>query len=156
MKKGIWILLSVMVSSFSASAQMKIGDNPSTISPGSILELESTSKALTLPRMTTTEMQAIPSPLNGMIIFNTDSNCIYLYKSNNVWASINPDTNAAVSWPYHSNNQAVGTNGNGQGIISLTGEGLTASGNYSHAEGKEFSCLWNVFLEYWFLRYRFC
>ncbi len=136
MKKGIWILLSVMVSSFSASAQMKIGDNPSTISPGSILELESTSKALTLPRMTTTEMQAIPSPLNGMIIFNTDSNCIYLYKSNNVWASINPDTNAAVSWPYHSNNQAVGTNGNGQGIISLTGEGLTASGNYSHAEGK--------------------
>ena len=80
-------------------------------------------------------MQAIPSPLNGMIIFNTDSNCIYLYKTNNVWASINTDGPAVNNWPYRSNDNVVGTAGNKAGIISLTGTGLVASGEYSHAEG---------------------
>jgi hypothetical protein len=123
------ILLFIIV-----NAQVKIGDNPNSYSPGSILELESTDKALTLPRLTTVQMQSIPSPLNGMIIFNTDSNCIYFYKNNNVWASIL--VNERATWPYHSNDLSLGTNGNGQGIVSLTGTGLTASGAFSHAEGK--------------------
>lgn len=123
------ILLFIIV-----KAQVKIGDNPNSYSPGSILELESTDKALTLPRLTTAQMRSIPSPLNGMIIFNTDSNCIYLYRSNNVWVSIL--VNDPPLWPYHSNNLTLGTNGNGQGIVSLTGTGLTASGAFSHAEGK--------------------
>jgi len=119
------------------NAQVKIGDNPNSYSPGSILELESTDKALTLPRLTTVQMQSIPSPLNGMIIFNTDSNCIYFYKNNNVWASICVGGGSSnTTWPYHSNNLTVGSSGNGQGIVSLTGIGLTASGGYSHAEGK--------------------
>ena len=139
MKKKMFLFFALISSSLLVAAQMKIGDNPSTISAGSILELESTSKALTLPRMTTVQMQAIPNPLKGMIIFNTDSNCIYLYKNNNLWASINTGSSSGSgdTWPYHSNNQSVGTNGNAQGIISLTGIGLTASGNYSHAEGKD-------------------
>jgi|LakMenEpi03Aug12_release.lakeMendotaPanAssembly.Ray.scaffolds.fasta_scaffold01366_6 hypothetical protein len=139
MKKKMFLFFALISSSLLVAAQMKIGDNPGTISAGSILELESTSKALTLPRMTTVQMQAIPNPLKGMIIFNTDSNCIYLYKNNNVWASINTGSSSGSgdTWPYHSNNQSVGTNGNAQGIISLTGIGLTASGNYSHAEGKD-------------------
>ena len=137
MKTKILLLIMLTACSVLVTAQVKIGDNPANISPGSVLELESTNKALTLPRMTTVQMQAIPSPLNGMIIYNTDSNCIYLYKNNNVWASINPNPNAATTWPYHSNNQTAGANGNGQGIVSLTGSGLTASGNYSHAEGKD-------------------
>ena len=137
MKKIIICLLSVMALFTGLNAQIKIGDNPQNISQGSLLELESTSRALTLPRMTTVQMQAIPSPLNGMIIFNTDSNCIYLYKSNNVWASVNPSTTAAVTWPYQSSSGVIGTNGNGQGIVSLTGSGLLATGDYSHAEGKD-------------------
>ncbi len=137
MKRRLTLLLAVLGSCTLLQAQVKIGDNPSNISAGSILELESTNKAFTLPRMTTVQMQAIPSPLNGMIVFNIDSNCIYLYKTNNVWASINPNPEAAVSWPYHSNDQTVGTTGNAQGIIAQTGIGLSATGSYSHAEGKD-------------------
>ena len=137
MNKQFFVLAAFLVSSFFAKSQVKMGDNPTIISPGSLLELESTNKALTLPRMTTTQMDSIPSPINGMIVFNTDSNCIYLYKANNIWASINTSAASNSEWPYHSNNLSVGANGNGQGIVSLTGEGLTASGNYSHAEGKK-------------------
>jgi hypothetical protein len=142
MKKMLLLCLVLLIASLGCWAQLKIGDNPNQISPGSLLELESTSKAFTLPRMTTAQMQAIPSPLSGMMIFNIDSNCIYLYRNNNAWSSITIATGSSAnttnaSWPYHSNNQQNGPNGNGQGIISLTGVGLTASGNFSHAEGKE-------------------
>jgi hypothetical protein len=137
MKLRVWLTVMSTVFFIGTKAQVKIGDNPNSYSPGSILELESTNKALTLPRLTTVQMQSIPSPLSGMIIFNTDSNCIYLYKNNNVWASISVGGGGSnTTWPYHSNNLSAGSNGNGQGIVSLTGIGLTASGGYSHAEGK--------------------
>lgn len=130
------IVILVSISPFSIG-QVKIGDNPGSISPGSVLELESTSKALTLPRMTTVQMEAIPSPIKGMIVFNVDSNCIYLYKANNVWASIIPAAPEYNPWPYNSDPQSQGSGivGNAKGIIALTGNGLVASGDYSHAEG---------------------
>jgi hypothetical protein len=134
MKLRVWLTVMITLLFIGVNAQVKMGDNPNSYSPGSILELESTDKALTLPRLTTVQMQSIPSPLNGMIIFNTDSNCIYFYKNNNVWASIL--VNERATWPYHSNNFTIGNNGIGEGIVALTGTGLTASGAFSHAEGR--------------------
>ncbi len=120
-----------------AKSQVKIGDNPSSIAPGSLLELESTSKALTLPRLTTVQMQSIESPIPGMIIFNTDSSCIYFYKNNNQWAGLNIAAQSnATPWPYHSNNKIQDTAGNRKGIIALTGIQVVASGDFSHAEGR--------------------
>ena len=54
-------------------AQVKIGDNPTDLSPYSILELESTDRALLIPRLTTTQRdtafdQSAPA---GLVIFNT-------------------------------------------------------------------------------------
>lgn len=40
-------------------------------SAGALLDLVSTSKALVLPRMTTTQRNAISNPINGMAIYNT-------------------------------------------------------------------------------------
>ncbi len=136
MKKSLSLLLFISMF-FTVYAQVKIGDNPAVISPGSVLELESTNKALTLPRVTSVQMEAIPSPINGMLVFNIDSNCIYLYKTNNVWASINPVAVELHTWPYGSYQPSSGTiaPGNANGIISLTGNGLIATGEYSHAEG---------------------
>ncbi len=137
MKKIFLMFLFAASSAYVTNGQVKIGDNPGSISPGSVLELESTTRALTLPRMTTVQMEAIPSPVNGMIIFNTDSNCIYLYKSGNIWTSISPSIPGYEPWPYNSvpAAQGPGAIGNAKGIIALTGNGLVASGDYSHAEG---------------------
>lgn len=59
-----------------ANAQVKIGDNPTTINKGSILELESTDKGLLSPRIaltnTTTWSLATGSlPVAGMMVYNT-------------------------------------------------------------------------------------
>ena len=40
--------------------------------PSAILELNSTTKGFLLPRLTTTQMNVIPLPANGLMIFNTD------------------------------------------------------------------------------------
>ena len=55
-------------------AQVKIGDNPATISSSSLLELESNSQGFLMPRMTETERDAIVSPATGLQIYSTTTN----------------------------------------------------------------------------------
>lgn len=84
MRKLLWILL--FSCSCTAWAQVKVGDNINTIDAASILELESTNKALVLTRMTTIQMNAV-SPLNGGLIYNTDEKCLYVFDGS-VWKSL--------------------------------------------------------------------
>jgi hypothetical protein len=56
-------------------AQVKIGDNPNTINPNSILELESASKGLLSPRVALTATNAV-APMTGSVppgmrVYNT-------------------------------------------------------------------------------------
>ncbi|WP_273567799.1 hypothetical protein [Maribacter halichondriae] len=60
------------------NAQLKIGENPNSINAASIVEMESTSKALVLTRLTTTQMQNI-TPLRGAMVYNTDTKCIHYF-----------------------------------------------------------------------------
>ncbi|PSL22501.1 tail fiber domain-containing protein [Dyadobacter jiangsuensis] len=58
-------------------AQVKIGDNPNTINPSSILELESATKGLLLPRvaLTSTSVAApVTNAVAGMHVYNTNEN----------------------------------------------------------------------------------
>ena len=64
------LLFAVFFTSQMGISQVKIGDNPTTIDDGSLLELESTTKAFVPPRMTTAQRDAIPTPLKGAIIYN--------------------------------------------------------------------------------------
>lgn len=60
-----------------AAAQVKIGDNPETINPNSLLELEGSNKGLLAPRVALTDA-SLPAPLtapvpSGMIVYNSGS-----------------------------------------------------------------------------------
>jgi hypothetical protein len=59
----------------------QVGIGTTTPNPSSILELESTTQAFLPPRMTNAQMQAIASPLNGSIVFNTTFDAMYLKTS---------------------------------------------------------------------------
>jgi hypothetical protein len=59
-----------------------------------LLELESHSKGLLLPRMTTAEVATMSAPPDGMMIFNTDSTCICIRRSG-VWRSLCAEGNGA-------------------------------------------------------------
>ena len=67
---------AVLLSTTTSFAQVKIGDNPTTINAGSVLELESTNKALLLPRIaltsTTAWLPLLGTPAAGMHLYNTN------------------------------------------------------------------------------------
>lgn len=80
-------LLSILFLIFcvtSVSAQVSIGT--STPDDGSALEVESTTGTFVPPRMTAAQMNAIPTPLMGSVIYNTTVNKLYVY-DNQGWES---------------------------------------------------------------------
>ena len=79
--KKIVTALAIFASTF-AFSQVGIG----TTSPhsSSILDLTASDKAMLLPRVANTA--AIPSPVNGMMIYDISSNCIKSYE-NGAWTS---------------------------------------------------------------------
>lgn len=79
------ILLLIVILSTESFSQVAIGTtNPSS---SSILELESTTKTFVPPRMTATQMNAIVSPLNGAIVYNSTEDALYL-KTSSGWKSM--------------------------------------------------------------------
>jgi hypothetical protein len=74
--KNILAILSLVTVGFTAQAQVKIGDNPTTINGGSLLELESTNKGLLMPRVSltnTTTWGLAGTPAAGMHVYNTNT-----------------------------------------------------------------------------------
>ena len=84
--KSTLIYLFLVCMSSNAFAQIKIGDNPATINASSLLELESTTKGVLFPRMNTVQMNTLAN-INGMVIYNTDSNCLVVF-NNSYWRSL--------------------------------------------------------------------
>ena len=79
MSKNYLVVLLWLVAT-AAHAQLKIGAAPERIHPNSVLELESTDKALVLTRVTDAQMQAM-QPLQGALVYNTDHRCLYYFDS---------------------------------------------------------------------------
>jgi hypothetical protein len=51
-----------------------------TTTPATILDVKSTSQGVLIPRLTTTQMNAVATPANGLLVTNTDSaNRIFIY-----------------------------------------------------------------------------
>lgn len=93
MKTNYFLILFILFN-ISLYAQVKIGDNPANIHQNSILELESSDKALVISRMSGTQMNAI-IPLRGALVFNTDQNCVFMYDGTS-WRSL-CNTGAGIS-----------------------------------------------------------
>ena len=82
-----WLLTGLALCAVQALfAQIKIGDNPQTLDPGSVLELESSSRALVITRLSTVEMNAL-SPLLGAMVYNLDEECIHYYNGSD-WINL--------------------------------------------------------------------
>ena len=80
------LLFFCLLTSTLTFGQIKIGTNPQNIDASSVLELESTSRALVLTRVNTTQMNAI-IPLQGALVYNTESKCVHYYDGSR-WLNI--------------------------------------------------------------------
>jgi len=65
-----------------------IGLGTSSINASALFQMDSTSKGILLPRMTSAQRVAIPAPAEGLIVYQTDSVIgLYIY-SNSTWRSL--------------------------------------------------------------------
>ncbi len=79
--KGIThIILAILINAgLSLSAQVAINTDGSMPAASAMLDVQSTTKGMLLPRLTNTERDAIASPVTGLIIFNTQYETLQVY-----------------------------------------------------------------------------
>lgn len=103
----------------------QIGIGTSSPDPSSVLDISSTESGLLIPRMTTLERDGISSPVNGLMIYNTDKGCIEL----------NYGTGTDINWncigTVNSSAVVKDCTINGFEGSYINGIGLTASNTFS-------------------------
>ncbi len=100
--KVLLLLAMFLGSTVLVNAQLKVGDNPTSIQKSSILELESTRQGLLLPRLAdTTQINALTPP-DGMIIYLNGDKSLRL-RSNGMWKKIADLSEATSNWSLNGN-----------------------------------------------------
>lgn len=104
-----FLLVSVC---FSTLAQVKVGDNPTTMNANAVLEVESTNKGFLPPRValtSTTSAAPLAAHVQGMVVFNTAT-------SNDVVPALY--VNDGAKWVKAVASSTTGTNSNSN-IVTL-------------------------------------
>lgn len=80
-------ILTLLLCATLQTLTAQVGIGTITLDDGSALEIESTTGALVPPRMSTTDMNLIPTPLEGAIVFNSTEHALFIFK-NGTWQSL--------------------------------------------------------------------
>ncbi|MEB8330582.1 hypothetical protein OO009_14570, partial [Flavobacteriaceae bacterium KMM 6897] len=118
------LLVFLMSTTTLTYGQIKIGDNPQNINQASVLELESTSRAFVITRVSTAQMNAI-TPLQGAMVYNTTTKCIH-YHNGSQWLNL---CDALVN----SVNISLEDNGDGTYTFSDANNNLTQINNLNES-----------------------
>src|SRR5262245_40726145 len=73
------LLLVVFFTSYSLTAQVAISSTPTTPNASAMLDVQSTSKGLLIPRMTAAFKLGIANPATGLLIYQTDGASGFYY-----------------------------------------------------------------------------
>ncbi|MES2592170.1 MAG: hypothetical protein V4608_09815 [Bacteroidota bacterium] len=140
MKKIVYVFAIFFIFSFLIETESKlfsqnnnVGIGTLTPAPSAILDIDASSgnnKGVLVPRMTSLQRLAIPSPANSLLVFDTDSACFFYWSSvASSWKSLcNSGTGIAGAT---GNTGGIGTTGaTGTGLIGATGinGGIGATG----------------------------
>lgn len=130
-QKQIFLFIILVALALPMYGQNKIGDNPTVIQPGSLLELESMTKGLRLPRIVLNDVHLWTldgTPVTGMLIFNetgTAAKGIYYWSTElTQWVRV---VNSAELATLIANNTIV-SNTSTDNTLSTTVNGKTGQG----------------------------
>ena len=131
----IKLLISVLSILFAFSIQAQVGIGTETPESSSMLDISSTSKGILVPRMTENQKNAISTPAQGLLVFQTNGTVgFYSYDGSSWLHLIDGSSKGLYFGPgtgNGNNNLAVGTSmGSGIGVRN-TAIGSRALENYS-------------------------
>jgi hypothetical protein len=125
--KKIYYILTLLLCVYMQSANAQMGVNSTGAAPNAaaMLDVRSSDKGFLMPRMTTTQRNAMPAIADGLMIYNTSTAEIEVYRGLSGWK-----TASRLGVPFQvSGSIAVG----GSGVIDVensgTGDAIQATGN---------------------------
>lgn len=72
-----------------AYAQNNVGIGTATPNANAVLEMQSTTQGVLVPRMTTAQRNAIIAPTEGLMVYDIDVNCFFFYESTSLaWQNL--------------------------------------------------------------------
>jgi hypothetical protein len=114
MKLCAYLVVIILFSSTFIHAQVKVGDNPTTINPNSILELESANQGLLMPRVTlssSTSAAPLTAHIQGMTVYNTASVADvvpgFYYNDGSKWVKLARNFSTVNGLHINQNNQLM-------------------------------------------------
>jgi hypothetical protein len=82
------ITLYFALTTGNVNAQNNVGIGTTTPNASSILEMQSTTQGVLVPRMTTVERTAIAAPADGLLVFDTTVGCFFFYTTAGGWQNL--------------------------------------------------------------------
>ena len=96
MNKNIYLIISLSLLFINITqAQIAVNEDNSLPDASALMDMKSTNKGLLIPRMTTIERIAIPSPAIGLMIYDNTTNSFWYYNVS-VWKEIGASAASAV------------------------------------------------------------
>lgn len=140
-------LIFLFFLTFFAYAQVSINSVSAPAHNSAMLDITSNQKGMLLPRMTLSERNAIPSPANSLLIYQTDNNAGYYYNAGTSaspnWQAINAQSNGfkipinslpiTISSP---GSYIVTANLSGMGGINITSSNVSIDLNFYSLTGS--------------------
>jgi hypothetical protein len=111
----LFVVLSYFINTKATAQNVAISGNGAVADQSAMLDIQSSSKGLLLPRMTQAQRDVIPGPATGLMIFQTDGAVGFYY---------NAGTSAAPSWT------ALGAAASAFSEWLTTGNGGTTTDNF--------------------------
>ncbi|MES2850120.1 MAG: tail fiber domain-containing protein [Bacteroidota bacterium] len=93
-----YFLFLISYSSFSQN----VGIGTNTPDASALLDVSATNKGILIPRLTDVQMNAIASPANGLLVYNTDSAC-FAYHSTTKWVFLKNNNTTNNGWNTNGN-----------------------------------------------------
>ncbi len=122
----------------------QVGIGTTTPAATSLLDVTSTTKGFLVPRMTTTQKDAISSPATGLLIYQTDGTAGFYYYTGSAWILITTELISKTEGTDFTGGLLVGhkTTGTLSAATYNTGVGIGAlssitSGDYNTASGYQ-------------------
>jgi len=86
--KILFLVLCIIAAS-ALTAQVTISTDSTTPDGSAMLDVQSTDKGFLPPRMTQAQIEAIATPANGLTVFNTTDNKLYIFaETDNQWKEV--------------------------------------------------------------------
>jgi len=103
--KNIFLLFAMLVLGAGLYAQGNVGINDPTPDPLAILDMESTTQGVLIPRMSEAERLAIPATVaqNGLLVYQLDNNAGFWYFDGTLWAKMGEASGRIVFFNMVSN-----------------------------------------------------